>query len=40
MRHVEGETMEREDLIDEWDELGIPVDDGAEPEDAEVDDDV
>lgn len=29
-------TNETSPLIPEWDELGIPVDDSAEPEDADI----
>lgn len=36
---VEGETMDKTDLVDDWDELGVPEDDNAEPEDIGVDDD-
>ena len=31
--------MDKSDLIDEWDQLGIPEDDDAEPDDIGVDDD-
>ena len=29
--------MSKSPLFDEWDQLGIPIDDEAEPDDAEVD---
>jgi len=31
--------MDKTDLVDDWDELGVPEDDNAEPEDIGVDDD-